>query len=69
MEFERAQAYAREAGRTYGWEQGVAEGREQGIETKALDDAVMLVKDFNIDPEVAAQKVGANLDALLKRLA
>lgn len=48
------------------------EAREDGIKIgsaqKALADAFILVKDFNIKPEIAAEKMGAPLDKLLKKL-
>ena len=43
-------------------------GREEGAKQKAVEDAVMLVKDFKIEPEVAAEKIGAPLDKLLEVL-
>ncbi|MCR5613297.1 Rpn family recombination-promoting nuclease/putative transposase [Treponema sp.] len=45
-----------------GREEGLAAGSQQ----KAIEDAVMLVKDFNVDPKVAAEKTGAPLDKVLK---
>ncbi|MCR5614509.1 Rpn family recombination-promoting nuclease/putative transposase, partial [Treponema sp.] len=34
-------------------------GREEGAQQKAVEDAVMLVKDFNVEPKLAAEKMGA----------
>ncbi|MBR5096513.1 MAG: hypothetical protein IK094_05340 [Treponema sp.] len=49
------------------------EGREEGIEIgaqqKAVEDAVMLVNDFDADPKVAAEKTGAPLEKVLEALA
>ncbi|MCR5612074.1 hypothetical protein [Treponema sp.] len=42
--------------------------REEGYEEKAIEDAVMLVKDFQIEPETAAEKIGAPLDKVLEVL-
>ena len=42
--------------------------REEGYEEKAIEDAVMLVKDFQIEPEAAAEKIGAPLDKVLEVL-
>lgn len=84
MEFEREKAYAREAGYTCGWEIGVAEGekkgleeglkrgiakgKKQGIAEKAIENALTLIKDFNISPEIAAEKMGADINSLLGKL-
>ncbi|MCR5613803.1 MAG: hypothetical protein K6G21_09020, partial [Treponema sp.] len=43
-------------------------GKEQGIQTKAIEAAVMLVKDYNATPETAAEKMNAPLDKVLERL-
>ena len=40
-----------------------------GREDKAVEDAVMIVKEFNADPKVAAEKTGAPLDKVLEALA
>ena len=47
-----------------GKEAGLAEGEQQ----KAIEDAVLLVKEFNVTPEVAAEKLGAPLDKVLEGL-
>ena len=44
------------------------DGREQGTLAKAIEDAVMLVKDYNATPEIAAQKMNAPLESVLEAL-
>lgn len=48
------------------------EAREEGISIgsskKAIEAALILIKDFNVSPEQAAEKMGAPLDQLLKAL-
>ena len=41
---------------------GVREGREE----KAVEDAVLLIKEYNESPEVAAKKMNAPLDKVLE---
>ena len=40
-----------------------------GREDKAVEDAVMIVKEFNAEPKAAAEKTGAPLDKVLEALA
>ncbi len=47
-----------------GYEDGIADGEQK----KAIEDAVILINDFNISPEVAAEKLGAPLDKVLDAL-
>ena len=76
MEWERQRAYdfesGKEAGIAIGKEAGIAIGKETGIslgaEQKAVEDAVMLVHDYNASPEVAAQKMKAPLELVLEAL-
>ena len=56
MEWERQRAY------------DFDEGKEAGIEQKAVEGAVMLVKKYNATPESAASDMGAPLDKVLKAL-
>ena len=58
MTVERLERYAFKNGH----EQGLAEGQKQ----KAIDAAVMLIKEYNETPEVAAQKMNAPLDKVLE---
>ena len=44
------------------------DGREKGKLQKAIENAITLVKDFNIEPELAAEKMGAPLDKVLEKL-
>ncbi len=43
---------------------GIAIGREE----KAIEAAIIAVKDFNVSPEVAAQKMNAPLELVLEKL-
>ena len=45
-------------------EEGLAEGQLQ----KAIEAALVLIKDFNLKPEEAAQKMGAPLENVLVKL-
>ncbi|MBQ7752841.1 MAG: Rpn family recombination-promoting nuclease/putative transposase [Treponema sp.] len=45
-------------------EDGLAEGREE----KAIENAIVLIKDYKASPEEAAEKMGAPLDKLLEAL-
>ena len=49
-------------------EDGIIEGREQGAQEKAEENAVMLVKKYNATPETAAQDAGAPLELVLDAL-
>ncbi len=44
------------------------EAFENGMEQRAVEDAITLVKEFNIAPELAAEKIGAPLDKVLEKL-
>ena len=54
----------REEGRKEGREEGFSEGAQQ----KAIEAAIVLVKDFNATPELASEKIGVPLDKLLAAL-
>ena len=43
-------------------------GIQQGEQKKAVEGALMLVNEYNEKPEVAAQKMNAPLDLVLKEL-
>ena len=47
---------------------GFAEGRTDGRQQKAVEDALMLVNEYKEKPEVAAQKVNAPLELVLAAL-
>ena len=42
--------------------------RKETLQQKAIEDAVMLVHDYNATPEVAAQKMNAPLELVLEGL-
>jgi predicted transposase/invertase (TIGR01784 family) len=48
--------------------EALKQGIQQGIQEKAIEDAVLLVKDFNASPQIAAQKMNAPLDKVLETL-
>ena len=51
------------------WETDIRDlAKQQGAQEKALEDALILVRDFNVPPEIAAEKMGAPLDAVLNAL-
>ena len=56
MDLEREKAFA--------YQDGVTEGTQK----KAIEDAVMLVKEYKETPEVAAQKMEAPLDLVMEEL-
>ena len=68
MTFARQQYYAFEDGK----QAGIAEGRFSGIAegelNKAIEAAVMLVRDFNIEPKLAAEKINAPLGKVMEAL-
>lgn len=59
-------------GRAEGRKQGLAEGRAEGLAEgalqKAIEAAIVLIKDFNATPELAAKKMNAPLDKVLEAL-
>ena len=42
--------------------------RKEALQQKAVEDAIMLVHDYNATPEVAAQKMNAPLELVLEGL-
>ena len=54
------------------WQQTIDEEKdisfEQGKEAKAIEDAILLVKEFNVTPELAAKKMNAPLEKVLEHL-
>ena len=42
--------------------------REEGQQQKAIEDALILIKDFHAEPELAAKKINAPLDKVLATL-
>ena len=55
-----------------GLEQGLVQGMEQGLKEgmlqKAVEDAIMLVKEYDEDPKIAAEKMHAPLEKVLEAL-
>ena len=47
---------------------GIAIGIQQGEQQKAIEDAVLLIKEYKEIPEVAAQKMNAPLEKVLEYL-
>ncbi len=47
-------------------EEGLAEGREEGQQQKAIEAAIMLIKEYKETPEIAAKKMNAPLDKVLE---
>ena len=46
--------------------QGIQQGIQQGEQQKAIEGAVLLIKDYNEKPEIAAQKMNAPLEKVLE---
>jgi hypothetical protein len=46
----------------------MTEAKEEGIQEKAIENALTLIRDYNALPEVAAEKMGAPLDKVLEAL-
>ncbi|MCR5612995.1 hypothetical protein [Treponema sp.] len=44
------------------------DGVEQGMQAKAIEAAAIAVKNFNVTPQLAAQKMNAPLDKVLELL-
>ncbi len=49
-------------------EEAFQDGMEAGAQQKAIEDAIMLVHDYNATPEVAAKKMNAPLELVLEGL-
>ena len=64
MEWERQRTYDFENGK----EAGIEIGKEAGKEAKAVEDAVIAVKEFKASPEYAAAKMNAPLEKVLESL-
>ena len=56
------------AGEKHGMQYGLQQGLLQGEQKKAVEGALMLIKDYNATPELAAQKMNAPLDLVLEGL-
>ncbi|MBQ2355532.1 MAG: hypothetical protein II397_06910, partial [Treponema sp.] len=49
-------------------EEAFEDGMEKGMEQKAVEAAITLVREFGISVEEAAEKMGAPLDKVLEKL-
>ncbi|MBQ1726278.1 MAG: hypothetical protein II039_02705 [Treponema sp.] len=49
-------------------EEAFEDGMEKGMEQKAVEAAITLVREFGISVEKAAEKMGAPLDKVLEKL-
>ncbi len=56
------------AGEKHGMQYGLQQGLLQGEQKKAVEAALMLIKDYNASPEIAAQKMNAPLKLVLEGL-
>ena len=51
------------------WETDIRDiAKQQGAQEKSIEAALVLVKEYNVPPETAAEKMGAPLDAVLNAL-
>ena len=57
------------AAKREGLRQGLSQGLAQGASKAKIEAAVIAVKDFNITPQIAAEKMNAPLDKVLEALA
>ena len=62
----RLQYMTWERQRTYDYEDGKEAGKLEGVQQKAIEDALILIREFNVTPQVAAQKMNAPLDKVLE---
>lgn len=65
---ETAREEGLQQGLKQGLQQGLKQGLQQGEQKKAVEDAIILIKEFGATPEVAAQKMNASLELVLERL-
>ena len=57
-----------EAGVATGLAQGLERGMEQGVYKKSVEAALVLIRNYNVPAETAAQQMGAPLDMVLTEL-
>ena len=55
-------------GMEQGLQQGLEQGLEQGIKKAKLEDAKILIKEFNIPIEVVSKKLNISIEELKKHL-
>jgi hypothetical protein len=58
----------RQAALAEGMQLGLSRGKIQGAEEKSVDDAVIAIRDFNIDPKLAAEKMNAPLEKVMEKI-
>ncbi len=58
----------RNQARKNGYKEGFSIGEKSGMQQKAVEAALMLIKDYNASPEIAAQKMNAPLELVLEGL-
>ena len=46
----------------------IRKGRKEGAQEKAIENALVAIKEFGASPELAAEKMGAPLDKVLEAL-
>ena len=51
-----------------GHKEGHKEGLKEGAQKKSVENAITLINEFNVTPEVAAEKMGAPLEMVLASL-
>ena len=51
-----------------GFIKGHKEGLKEGAQEKSVENAITLINEFNVTPEVAAEKMGAPLEMVLASL-
>ena len=51
-----------------GYTVGLSKGEQKGRSEKAIEDAVMLIKEYKEKPEIAAKKMNAPLNKVLETL-
>ena len=54
--------------RTYDFEDGREKGIEIGAQQKAVEDAVLLIKKYNIEPKTAAADLNAPFEKVIEAL-
>jgi len=47
---------------------GIERGIERGFMQSKIEDAIVMIKKFNINPKMVAKELGVSLDLILKRL-
>ena len=50
----------------YAYENGLEQGLAEGAQQKAVEDALMLIREYKETPQVAAKKMNAPLDKVIE---